>query len=77
MWYLTECFNGQGYGTNCAKPIYSGVTSDDDKQAVVDAHNDLRRHVAQGNEDKGDPGPQPSAANMREIVSISLNMGFT
>lgn len=57
----------QGYGTNCGTPIYSGVTSDNDKQAVVDAHNDLRSQVAQGTEVKGNPGPQPSAANMREI----------
>jgi len=77
MWYLTECLNGQGYGTNCAKPMSSGVTSVEDKQAVVDAHNDLRRQVAQGDEERGNPGPQPSAANMREIVSISLNIGFT
>jgi hypothetical protein len=57
--------------------MYSGVTSDADKQTIVNAHNNLRRQVAQGREAKGKPGPQPSAANMRQIVSISLNIGFT
>jgi hypothetical protein len=69
-------YNGQGYGTNCANPIYSGVTNED-KKTIVNTHNDLRSQVAQGKEKRGSPGPQPPAANMREIVSISLNMGFT
>ena len=77
MWYLTECFNGQGYGENCVILISSGVISDDDKQAAVDEHNKVRRQLALGNEERGNPGPQPSAANMREFVSISLNMEFT
>jgi hypothetical protein len=46
------------------------VTSSSDKQTIVDAHNALRRRVAKGLESKGNPGPQPSAANMRKIVSI-------
>jgi hypothetical protein len=62
----------QAYGTNCVAPVYSGVTSAADKQAIVDKHNNLRRRVAKGLETLGNPGPQPSAANMREIVSTIL-----
>jgi hypothetical protein len=42
------------------------------QQQIVDVHNKLRRRVAQGYETLGAPGPQPSAANMREIVSNIL-----
>jgi hypothetical protein len=65
-------FLWQAYGANCLAPVYSGVTSAADKQAVVDAHNKLRRKVAKGQESRGNPGPQPSAANMLKIVSIIL-----
>jgi len=44
-----------------------GITKDADKQAIVDAHNALRRKVAKGLETEGAPGPQPSAANMMEL----------
>lgn len=44
-----------------------GITKDEDKQAIVDAHNTLRRKVAKGLETEGAPGPQPSAANMMEL----------
>jgi hypothetical protein len=63
----------QGYGRNCGKPIYSGVNSNADKQTIVDVHNNLRRQVAQGKESKGSAGQQPSAANMRKMVSGVLN----
>jgi hypothetical protein len=52
--------------------LYSGVTRSTDKQTIVDLHNNLRRQVAQGTESRGNPGPQPSAANMRKIVSRVL-----
>jgi len=63
----------QGYGRNCGKPIYSGVNSNADKQTIVDVHNNLRRQVAQGREKRGSAGAQPSAANMRKMVSRVLN----
>jgi hypothetical protein len=62
----------QAYGTNCVAPVFSAVTSAADKQAIVDAHNNLRRRVAKGLETLGNPGPQPGAANMRNIVSTIL-----
>lgn len=39
-----------------------------DKTLIVSIHNQLRRRVAKGLETRGSPGPQPAAANMREIV---------
>jgi len=50
------------------------VTSDADKQTIVNTHNDLRSRVAQGEESQGNPYAQPSASNMRQIVSVSLNI---
>jgi hypothetical protein len=67
-------FLTQGYGRNCGKPIYSGVTSGVDKQTIVGAHNNLRRHVAQGGESRGRPGAQPPAANMKKFVSRVLKI---
>ena len=63
----------QGYGRNCGKPIYSGVNSNADKQTIVNEHNNLRRQVALGREKRGSAGAQPSAANMRKMVSRVLN----
>jgi hypothetical protein len=62
----------QNYGANCLTPIYSGVTNAADKQAVLDAHNNLRRKIAKGQETRGNTGPQPTAANMRKLVSKIL-----
>ena len=69
-------FLTQGYGGNCGRPIYSGVKNNADKQTIVDAHNNLRRQVAQGRESRGRPGAQPSAANMKKMVSRILNIGI-
>jgi hypothetical protein len=59
----------QGPGKSCGEPTFSGVNSDADKQAIIDAHNTVRRKVAKGKESRGNPGPQPPAANMRKMVS--------
>ncbi|GFG39137.1 hypothetical protein Cfor_06445, partial [Coptotermes formosanus] len=57
-----------GYGANCLTPVYSGVTSAADKQAALDAHNNVRKKIAKGQETRGTSGPQPTAANMRKLV---------
>ena len=44
----------------------------DEKMLVMDLHNQKRMHIANGLEERGDPGPQPSAANMMELVSLKL-----
>ena len=36
---------------------------------VLDLHNKKRMKIANGLEKRGDPGPQPPAANMMELVS--------
>lgn len=38
-----------------------------EKEVIVDAHNTLRNFVANGLELRGNPGPQPTAANMKLI----------
>jgi hypothetical protein len=41
-----------------------------EKDLIVRKHNELRGMVANGQEYKGTPGPQPRASNMAELVSI-------
>jgi len=42
------------------------------QEQIAYLHNELRRRVAKGLEKRGNPGPQPPAANMREFVSNIL-----
>lgn len=51
------------------KTIPMSITAAD-KALIVDAHNRLRRQVAKGLEKRGSPGPQPTATNMRELVTL-------
>lgn len=39
-----------------------------DKEEILRLHNTLRAKVARGEETEGNPGPQPPASNMRELV---------
>ncbi|XP_066957849.1 CRISP/Allergen/PR-1-like [Macrobrachium rosenbergii] len=48
-------------------PFQRGVL-DSDKKLILKLHNELREKVAKGLEKLGDPGPQPPATNMRELV---------
>ena len=57
----------QGFGPRCGSaPLDRGV-SPSDQQSIVAAHNELRSKVAQGQETRGRPGPQPPAADMMEM----------
>ncbi|XP_069678007.1 venom allergen 5-like [Periplaneta americana] len=63
----TNCIYS-GFGDKCGSDVrYSGVTSDEDKQAILDAHNKVRSRVALGQETRGNPGPQPPAADMHKL----------
>lgn len=45
----------------------TGIT-EEDKEDILRIHNNLRAKVARGEEAQGNPGPQPPAADMRELV---------
>ena len=45
--------------------------TDQDKVTIVNQHNDFRRNLAKGLENRGSPGPQPSVTNMRELVGYA------
>ncbi|XP_042225482.1 uncharacterized protein LOC121868707 isoform X2 [Homarus americanus] len=46
---------------------FGGVTNTE-KKNILQVHNEFRNKVARGEEERGSPGPQPSAANMLELV---------
>ncbi|XP_068223932.1 scoloptoxin SSD552-like [Palaemon carinicauda] len=52
--------------SSSCSPQYRGV-SDADQAMILEMHNLYRVKVAQGNEASGDPGPQPTGANIREL----------
>lgn len=51
------CLNHQG----------SGLT-EAEKRNILNYHNKFRQKVADGRETRGDPGPQPSAVDMSDLV---------
>ncbi|TRY61987.1 hypothetical protein TCAL_10710 [Tigriopus californicus] len=57
----------QGLSERCGVPHAQGLNSNEMK-TVVELHNKLRSGLANGQEGRGSPGPQPSAANMLEMV---------
>lgn len=56
----------QGPSVACGNLLGSGV-SDSEKATIVHLHNQVRAKVANGQEDRGSPGPMPSASNMKEL----------
>ncbi|XP_045614786.2 CRISP/Allergen/PR-1 isoform X2 [Procambarus clarkii] len=46
---------------------HRGVT-EAEKTKILQAHNHYRAKVAWGKEERGNPGPQPPAANMKELI---------
>nr|CAD7197570.1 unnamed protein product [Timema douglasi] len=62
----TMCLYDDGPAEKCKTPFSRGF-SQTEKNAIVNEHNRLRNIVALGKESRGNPGPQPSAANMRKI----------
>ncbi|PSN42953.1 Venom allergen 3 [Blattella germanica] len=55
------------FGPNCNARKASGVDEASQK-VIVDVHNKLRSTVANGKENRGKPGPQPPASNMRALT---------
>jgi len=53
-----------GPSTTCAANTISRELDATAQQAIIDKHNELRRKVAKGEETRGNPGPQPAAADM-------------
>ena len=60
----------QGVGPKCKTPHERGIPRSD-RDLIMNMHNSVRSLVATGNERRGRPGPQPTAANMKQMVSTS------
>nr|P83377.1 RecName: Full=Venom allergen 5; AltName: Full=Antigen 5; Short=Ag5; AltName: Full=Cysteine-rich venom protein; Short=CRVP; AltName: Allergen=Pol g 5 [Polistes gallicus] len=54
---------------NCAGKVIKSVgPTEEEKKLIVEEHNRFRQKVAQGLETRGNPGPQPAASNMNNLV---------
>merc|ERR1719322_2292045 len=53
----------KGMGDACNEKVCSRELTQEEKDAIVDKHNELRRRVA-----KGEEGDQPGAANMAQLT---------
>nr|P35786.1 RecName: Full=Venom allergen 5; AltName: Full=Allergen Ves s V; AltName: Full=Antigen 5; Short=Ag5; AltName: Full=Cysteine-rich venom protein; Short=CRVP; AltName: Allergen=Ves s 5 [Vespula squamosa] len=65
----TACKYGTSTKPNCGNMVVKsyGVTQAE-KQEILKIHNDFRNKVARGLETRGNPGPQPPAKNMNNLV---------
>nr|P35787.1 RecName: Full=Venom allergen 5; AltName: Full=Allergen Ves vi V; AltName: Full=Antigen 5; Short=Ag5; AltName: Full=Cysteine-rich venom protein; Short=CRVP; AltName: Allergen=Ves vi 5 [Vespula vidua] len=65
----TACKYGTSTKPNCGKMVVKayGLT-EAEKQEILKVHNDFRQKVAKGLETRGNPGPQPPAKNMNNLV---------
>lgn len=57
-------------GADCVDMEYSDLDGED-IETVLDSHNFYRVAVANGKESRGNPGPQPAARTMMELVEKS------
>ena len=72
--HIYKCFQFtvvQNPDPKCGSILERGL-SKSEQDTVVRLHNEMRAKVANGKESKGRGGPQPSAANMMELVWSSL-----
>ena len=53
----------------CGEVTVRGLEADE-KLLALEVHNRLRAKLANGLELRGDPGPQPSASNMMQLVTF-------
>ncbi|XP_047475100.1 uncharacterized protein LOC125029251 [Penaeus chinensis] len=56
-----------GLGPTCGSQVPGRGVSAQDAALILAQHNQLRSRVAMGQEGRGAPGPQPQAANMRQM----------
>lgn len=57
-------------GPDCADIDYSDL-DETDIETALHSHNFYRSIIASGKEDRGNPGPQPAARTMMELVEKS------
>ena len=70
--HIYKCFQFtvvQNPDPKCGSILERGL-SKSEQDTVVRLHNEMRAKVANGKESKGRGGPQPSAANMMELVCM-------
>lgn len=76
---IAHQFVSQGHepGPECLRNSQEVYTlTEEEKNIIVRKHNELRRKVASGQEKLGNPGPQPKAISMPDLVSINATNTF-
>nr|CAD7194453.1 unnamed protein product [Timema douglasi] len=63
----TMCIHKQSPGPLCVE-YEPRPLSQEEKEIILNIHNRMRSDVALGKEVKGDPGPQPQASDMMQMV---------
>ena len=58
----------QGIGKKCGGQSLKRGVSTKEQEIILNIHNVYRSQIAMGQEGRGRPGPQPPAANMRQMV---------
>ncbi|CAL4060377.1 unnamed protein product, partial [Meganyctiphanes norvegica] len=53
---------------NCSCEVHKAGVTDEEKEQILKVHNDYRALVASGDEKRGNPGPQPSGSNIKELL---------
>lgn len=64
----------QGFGASCGGNVLSSGVSDAEKAEIIKLHNEYRQKLANGQEKRGRPGPQPQAADMEQMVSTKTKI---
>ena len=59
----------QGPGPACGSQLLGRGVTAEEREVILQTHNMLRARIASGRERRGRPGPQPPAANMKQMVS--------
>ena len=68
MWLLMTFSSSQGYGPKCGGSVLSRGVDRTDIEEILRVHNEYRAKIANGQERRGKPGPQPPAADMELMV---------
>ena len=69
FFFIIQFFFKGNISEICGKVSVRGLEAEE-KILALEVHNKLRAKLANGLEIRGNPGPQPSASNMMQLVGF-------